>query len=88
MKNNCSSPGLDGLTTAWYKVFWTHVGPLLLASLNEAFENGSLSISQRRAIIVLIHKGKGLSRDELQNWRPISLTNTDYKILAKTYNDQ
>ena len=42
-----------------------------------------MSISQRRAIITLIHKGKELSRDDLGNWRPISLTNFDYKILAK-----
>ena len=43
-----------------------------------------MSVTQRRAIITLIHKGKNLPREELGNWRPISLTNTDYKILAKT----
>ena len=42
-----------------------------------------LPYSQRKGIICQIHKGKSLSRDDLSNWRPISLTNVDYKILAK-----
>ena len=53
-------------------------------SYNESFDKGKLSSSQRRAIITLIHKGKDLPCKVLGNWRPISLTNTDYKILAKT----
>ena len=40
---------------------------------NSAFENGNLSSSQRKAVITLIHKGKDLARDNLKNWRPISL---------------
>ena len=44
---------------------------------------GSMSVSQRRGIITLLHKGKELPREELTNWRPITLTNSDYKILAK-----
>ena len=34
-------------------------------------------------VITLIHKGKGLDRNDLGNYRPITLTNTDYKILTK-----
>ncbi|GFR64029.1 reverse transcriptase [Elysia marginata] len=34
-------------------------------------------------MIILLHKGKELPREDLGNWRPISLTNTDYKILAE-----
>ena len=33
--------------------------------------------------MTLIHKGKDLTREDLGNWRPISLTNVDYKIVAK-----
>ena len=79
-----SSPGCDGLTTSLYKFFWEDIGDLVYKSFKKAFEKGELSLSQRRAIIIMIHKGKGLDRDELGNWRPISLTNTNYKILAKT----
>ena len=52
-------------------------------SITHAYEAGELSISQKKAIITLIHKGKELAKDNINNWRPISLTNTDYKILAK-----
>ena len=80
---NASAPGCDGLTTEFYKFFWGKIGNMVYQSLHKAFDNGQLSMSQRRAVIVLIHKGKGLVRDKLGNWRPISLTNTDYKILAE-----
>ena len=81
--NNKSAPGHDGLTPTFYKHFWPFIGPLVHASFIKAFHEGQLSLSQRRAIIIQIHKGKNLARDILMNWRPISLTDTDYKILAK-----
>ena len=83
MKND-SAPGIDGLTTPFYKFFWKDIKDLVSEAFSEAFDIGNLSISQRRAILTLIHKGKDLPRDQLGNWRPISLTNTDYKILAKS----
>ena len=78
-----SAPGYDGLTGSFYQTFWPFIGDLVVNSFNEAFDVKEMSISQRKAIISLIHKGKELARDELGNWRPISLTNFDYKILAK-----
>ena len=81
--NNGSSPGSDGITVEFMKMFWNDLKGFVYNSFKDALEKGSLSISQRKAIITLIHKGKDLPRDELNNWRPISLTNTDYKIFAK-----
>ena len=83
MKNG-SAPGSDGLTTAFYKFFWSKIRDMVINSYNESFDEGKLSSSQRRAIITLIHKGKDLPREMLGDWRPISLTNTNYKIIAKT----
>ena len=82
MKNG-SAPRCDGITVEFLKMFWARISKLLTLSFNSAFENGNLSSSQRKAVITLIHKGKDLVRDNLKNWRPISLTNSDYKLLAK-----
>jgi hypothetical protein len=47
-----------------------------------SYQSGLLSIEQRRAVLNLIPKPNKDIR-YLKNWRPISLLNTDYKILAK-----
>ena len=81
MKNE-SSPGLDGLGPEFYKYFWPNIKHLVVNSLNSAFINGKLSVSQRKGVIKLIHKESGMSRENLKNYRPISLTCCDYKIGA------
>jgi hypothetical protein len=80
---NGKSPGTDGFTPDFYKFFWCKIKKLVLNSLNQAFENGELSLEQKRGIINLIPK-KDKDIRFLKNWRPISLLNTDYKILTKT----
>ena len=81
MKNS-KSPGSDGLTSEFYKFFWTDIKTLLLESIQYAFQKGELSIEQKRGILTLIPK-KDKDRLYLKNWRPITLLNTDYKIIAK-----
>ena len=80
MESN-KSPGFDGITTDFYKHFWPILGQELANILNFAYDNGSLALSQRRGIISLIFKKE--DRTKLKNWRPITLLNTDYKILTK-----
>ena len=55
----------------------------MVQTLNHCKSQGQLSISQRRAIISLLHK-KGKPETNIKNWRPISLLNNDYKIMTKT----
>ena len=78
---NGKSPGTDGFTAEFFKVFWIDIGQLLLRCLNYSFEIGELSISQKQGIISIIPKGDK-PRELLKNWRPISLLNVSYKILA------
>ena len=82
MKNG-SSPGMDGIPAEVYKVLWIDVKEALLNSINFSFEVESLSQSQTHGIIKLLHKGKGVDRLLISGWRPISLLNADYKIIAK-----
>ena len=76
------SPGEDGFTAEFYKHFFDLIGFDLIQSLNQAFEEGELSISQRRGVITLIPK-EDSDLLNIQNWRPITLLNIDYKIASK-----
>ena len=79
MKTN-KSPGIDGLTGEFYKHFWNSIATLFYDALGEIFQNGELSFSQRLSVLTLIHKKD--DKKDLKNYRPLSLTNTDYKIIA------
>ena len=53
-----------------------------IASLRKLFLNKELSISQKQKAVRLIEKKDKYKRN-IQNWRPLSLLNTDVKILSK-----
>ena len=79
---NGKSPGSDGFTPDFYKFFWPTIKDVVFDSIIYANEKGHLSIDQKRGIINLIPK-KNKDPRYLKNWRPISLLNTDYKIITK-----
>ena len=81
MENN-KSLGTDGFACEFYKFFWKDIEKEVINSFNYAYENGEMSIDQKRGLISLIPK-KDKDRLLLKNWRPVALLNTDYKILAK-----
>ena len=62
--------------------FWPDINDLLIDSYNYTFESKGLSQEQKLAVINLFPK-KDKDLRYLKNWRPVSLLNTDYKILAK-----
>ena len=74
------SPGDDGLPIEFYRAFWNEIGSLLIDVYNECFKHKILPPSMRRSVITLIHKKD--DKTNIENYRPISLTNTDYRILA------
>ena len=77
-------PGSDGLPYELYSQFWDLLGPELLSVLQESFQqqHAALPASMTRGVITLLYKGKG-SRALLDSYRPITLLNSDYKLLAK-----
>ena len=76
------SPGNDGIPIEFYKRCWKIISQPFLESLNESFEKGEMSNSQKQAVITLIEK-KGKDRCFIENWRPISVLNVDAKIASK-----
>ena len=79
-----SAPGMDGIPYSFYKSFPDPLLELLLQSWNHALHTGELAPSHRRSCLTLLpKKGKDLSL--LGNWRPISLSACDLKIITKAY---
>ena len=83
-------PGSDGLPYEFYQQLWDLLGGSLLEVILEAFhsgDGGSLTSSQVQGTITLLYKGKG-SRADPASYRPITLLNTDVKLLAKALTDR
>ncbi|XP_056379319.1 hydrocephalus-inducing protein homolog [Hyla sarda] len=79
-----SVPGSDGFSFDFYKRFHGSLLPCLLEIINESLERGAMTPSMSEAVIILIPK-KGGNREKMENYGPISLLNTDYKIFAKLW---
>ena len=76
------TPGDDGFSVEFLEAFIDLLGGNLLDCYNGAFHENKLSISQRRGIISLIPKSEE-NLNEITCWRPITLLNVDYNILAR-----
>ncbi|KAJ1106118.1 hypothetical protein NDU88_003521 [Pleurodeles waltl] len=75
-------PRSDGLPVELYVKLWDLIGPDLLDLYEEMVGKSSMPQSLREGMITLLYKQKG-EKEDLKNWRPISLLNVDYKIQAK-----
>ncbi len=76
------SPGSDGLTHEFYQTFVETVAPILWKVYRSMEESGVMPESMGLGVITILYKNKG-SPLKLENYRPLSLLNTDYKILTK-----
>ena len=81
--SNNKSPGLDGLSYELYKSTWSTIKHDLLRVFNCQLQKKSMICSNREGVTRLVPKVDGVpSVDEL---RPITLLNCDYKLLAKWF---
>ena len=79
-----STPGLDGIPYSYYKIFGNELLPLILDAWEFSSITGSLPQSQSTSVISLIPKA-GKDKHEIKNWRPISISSCDLKIITKAY---
>ena len=76
------TPGVDVLPVEFYIDNLDVISDDILALYSTVLQTGSLSESQRRGIITIIPKSSDTMH--IENYRPIGLLCTDYKILSKT----
>ena len=53
---NVKSPGTDGFSAEFFKMFWIDLGDFLFKSLLLSYEKGILSHTQRQRIVTLLPK--------------------------------
>ncbi len=75
------SPGIDGIINEFYQIYWKEIGKDFIEVIHDIQEKGILAPGQNMGTVILLHKAG--ERENLSNWRPITLLNTDYKIIEK-----
>uniref|UniRef100_A0A3Q1K7F4 Reverse transcriptase domain-containing protein n=1 Tax=Anabas testudineus TaxID=64144 RepID=A0A3Q1K7F4_ANATE len=79
--NTGKSPGPDGLPTEFYQLYNDDVLNLLTSMFNKGLQTGCMGESFYEGVMCLLYK-KGDETD-VDNYRHLTIMNTDYKILAK-----
>ncbi len=77
-----SSPGPDGIPFVVYKKYWNFMGPVILRAWKHSINTGNLPTSHLESVITLLPK-EGKDTKDIKNWRPITLSNCDLKIITK-----
>jgi len=77
-----SAPCPDGIPYSYYKHFWSLFGDILVQTWNDSLQGKDLPASHKKSILRLLPKvDKDLTK--LTNWRPITLSNCDHKLITK-----
>ena len=82
-----TTPGPDGISNTYLKKLLDILGPLIVEAWNYSLIKEELMASHSRSLLRLIPK-PGKDKRELKNWRPITLSNCDHKLITKSYNNR
>lgn len=82
--NSTSANGWDGIPTSFIKLCRSFLLPFLTQLANLCFKTGVFPIALKKSIITPVYKSG--NRDEVSNYRPISVLPSIAKILEKLIN--
>jgi hypothetical protein len=74
------APSPDGFIIEFYIKYWPLIGSDYTQMVHDAIQRGYFPQGVNKGLLALLHKGN--ATDDLANWRPISLLNVAYKIMA------
>lgn len=74
-------PNMDGPPCEFYKTMWDTIGDDICCLVSEVFSSSRLFMFLNQGFIKLIPKN--VARYTNEGWRPTSLRNLAYKIMAK-----
>ena len=75
------APGPDGYSNEFFKFFVSELQFWIFRYINEAIDIGHLSQIALDGVITCIPK-QGKLRNDLKNWRPLTLLNSIYKFFS------
>ena len=75
------SPGPDGMSALFYKHYWKVINQDLIEAVTSFFTRGHILTEINHTFITLIPKSDKAAK--VNQFRPISLCNTIYKIISK-----
>lgn len=79
-----SAPGWDGIQTKFLKMIRSAIVPIICHLTNLIFNQGIFPSSLKKSIVTPVHKGG--SKDDVNNFRPISVLPAISKIIEKLIN--
>ncbi|XP_024013148.1 uncharacterized protein LOC112087460 [Eutrema salsugineum] len=79
--NPSKCPGPDGMNGFFYQQFWEDIGDEITSMVQDFFTTGIMGNGVNKTIICLIPKK--MKANKMADFRPISLSNVAYKVIAK-----
>lgn len=77
------APGIDAIPAEFYQELWEDIEPDVFNFVSETLSQAAIHPDLNVSKIALLPKSE--DRQRIQNFRPISLLNTLYKVVAKVY---
>lgn len=75
------SPERDGICQEFFKANWEWLKQGILVIMKQMFVDGIITENQKRGVLVCLPKKPGATN--LEDYRPLSLFNTNYKLLTR-----
>jgi hypothetical protein len=82
-----TTPGPDGISNLYIKKLWYILGPIILDAWNYSLTTNNLPPSHKTSLLRLIPK-RDKDTSLIKNWRPITLSNCDHKLITRLYNNR